>query len=146
MRCGALAALMRYATIDLGVEIDIDVEPLRLRDGGTSGAHYAVGVIRYPGGEVGSLIYLKASVVGDESEVIREYRARHPAFPQESTAEQVFEEDQFEAYRALGFHIGAGLFGDRRQRPMVSADALESWLAGLGPKPDDGARPPRAAR
>lgn len=28
---------------------------------------------------------------------------RHPAFPQESTADQFFDEEQFECYRALGY-------------------------------------------
>jgi hypothetical protein len=34
-----------------------------------------------------------------------EYRSRNPAFPHESTADQCFDEGQFEAYRALGQHI-----------------------------------------
>jgi hypothetical protein len=34
------------------------------------------------------------------------YKRKNPDFPQESTMEQLFSEEQFEAYRALGEHIG----------------------------------------
>jgi hypothetical protein len=37
--------------------------------------------------------------------VIGEYRRRCPPFPHESTADQFFDEGQFEAYRALGNHL-----------------------------------------
>jgi len=33
-----------------------------------------------------------------------------PAFPHETTADQFFSEDQFEAYRRLGRHIGERSF------------------------------------
>ncbi len=138
MHFGSVAALMRFASIDLGVEIEIDLEPLRLRKAGTSKGHWAVGTIHYPArdggadGETGHLLYVKASVDGGESEIIREYRARHPDFPQESTADQVFEEDQFEAYRALGHHIGEGLFGSEGAGPLDGHADLGSWFAALG--------------
>ena len=41
------------------------------------------------------------------------YRHRNPTFPHQSTADQFFGEDQFEAYRALGQHI--------------AEDALQAW-------------------
>ena len=34
------------------------------------------------------------------------YKARHPDFPYETTYDQFFDEDQFEAYRELGMHLG----------------------------------------
>ncbi len=144
---GSLAALMRFAAIDLGIEIDIDLGPLRTRADGTSPGHFAVGTIRYPaprgGGErqTGRLLYVKTSVDGRESEIIREYRARNPDFPHESTADQVFEEDQFEAYRALGFHIGSELFADYQGRPFATADHIERWLAQLAAKQEGVAAP-----
>jgi hypothetical protein len=33
------------------------------------------------------------------------YKAAHPSFPHETTMDQLFSEEQFEAYRALGEHI-----------------------------------------
>lgn len=117
-----LATLIRYARIDLGIEIDIDPGAIRLDkskdavDKGTdnlSREHWAFGTITYPPNEdngqmqeEGYLLYLKSSYSGDEDEVIKEYRHRNPTFPHESTADQFFNENQFEAYRALGQHIG----------------------------------------
>ena len=56
----------------------------------------------------GRLIYIKASVTGDEPVDVLEYKARFPVFPHESTGDQSFDESQFESYRTLGLHI-AGL-------------------------------------
>ena len=100
-----LATLIRTARLDLGVRIDIDTTKLRL-DGTFCSEHWLVGRINYPHqAEPGYLLYLKSSITGDEDEVIREYRHAHPAFPHDSTADQMFDEAQFEAYRSLGQHI-----------------------------------------
>ncbi len=42
------------------------------------------------------------------------YKKAHPAFPDESTADQFFDEKQFEAYRVLGFHLGRQMVIDNR--------------------------------
>ena len=39
-----------------------------------------------------------------------DYKKRHSSFPHETTLDQMFTEEQFEAYRALGFHAAYGLF------------------------------------
>jgi hypothetical protein len=104
-----LATLLRTARIDLGVHIDINLDELRLNAERCSGGHFVVGQITYPGEkERGYLLYLKSSCTGDEDEVVGEYRHRSPTFPHETTADQFFTEGQFEAYRALGQHIGEG--------------------------------------
>ena len=104
---GGLATLLRTARLDLGIHIDIGLEGLRLGDGRHCKAHMAIGRIAYPGeSEYGYLLYLKSSCTGDEDDVIGEYRGRNETFPHESTADQFFDEGQFEAYRALGQHIG----------------------------------------
>jgi hypothetical protein len=38
---------------------------------------------------------------------VARYAASNPTFPQQSTADQFFDEDQFESYRALGRLTGA---------------------------------------
>jgi hypothetical protein len=48
------------------------------------------------------LLYLKSSLTGDESPDVLNYHAMHPAFPHDSTADQFFDESQWESYRALG--------------------------------------------
>jgi len=122
LRFASLIQLIRYARIDLGVEIDLDVDALRAAGDGHSGAHMAIGHIRYGEGSTGTLIYLKATVTGDEPLDVLAYRAGRPAFPHESTAEQFFSEPQFEAYRALGYHIARQVF--RRAEGATDAATL----------------------
>jgi len=38
------------------------------------------------------------------------YHSANPAFPQQSTAEQFFDEAQWESYRRLGQHIAEKVF------------------------------------
>ena len=104
-----LVTLMRYARIDMGTEINIDLDKLRRNKRGLSEAHWSLGEIAYANGEVGQLLYIKLSVTSDEPEYIRAYRSKHPKYPHESTADQFFGEDQFEAYRALGEHCCEGM-------------------------------------
>lgn len=112
MHFEGLAKLIRYARIDLSIDIDIDLDALRKGEDGLSNKHCAFGTIRYGGNETGYLLYIKSSLSGDENEYIREYRSENEDFPHESTGDQFFDEAQFEAYRALGYHI---------------ADKMEGW-------------------
>lgn len=50
----------------------------------------------------GRLIYIKASLTGQEPMDVQEYAAGHPLFPHEPTANQFFNEAKFESYRHLG--------------------------------------------
>lgn len=107
-----LANAIRKCWTVFGTRIDIDLAPLRPQgDGKHNPSHFAVGHIRYPKSpEPGVLIYLKASLTGDEWSDVRQYADRHPSFPHQSTADQFFDEDQFESYRELGRHIGLAVF------------------------------------
>ena len=119
----SLVQIARFARIDLNVMIRMNWKPIGARTRAVSeeirknelkaepGPHVAVGLIDYPaapGGtkrEKGVLVYIKASLSGDENDYVTAYKAAHPAFPHETTADQLFSEEQFEAYRALGEHI-----------------------------------------
>jgi hypothetical protein len=124
MTSSSLVQLQRFARIDLGTTITMDWQPIakrslqvtediknKVRDP-KPGPHVALGLIDYPplpGGterETGVLLYVKSSLSGDENDYVAAYKAAHPAFPHESTMEQLFSEEQFECYRALGEHIG----------------------------------------
>ena len=70
----------------------------------SNGPHCAVGEISYPDGRKGVLVYIKASLTGDENDAVIDYKKRYDDFPHETTIDQMFTEEQFEAYRALGFH------------------------------------------
>ncbi|MBC7951398.1 MAG: hypothetical protein H7Z12_06175 [Rhodospirillaceae bacterium] len=67
---------------------------------------YAVGTIRYPGKPPGRLFYIKATLVDNLPADLYAYRAVNAAFPNDTTADQFFDEDQFEAYRGLGYALG----------------------------------------
>jgi hypothetical protein len=120
--------LERYARIDLGVTVDLPWQPIRERtlaldkaldpsgDAQNSipsnpGPHCAAGEITYGSGETGILFYVKASLTGDESDYVLDYKSHNPDFPHETTGDQFFGEDQLEAYRALGFHIMSNVLG-----------------------------------
>jgi MFS family permease len=113
-----LANLIRLVRTDFGIPIEIDTTPLRVDENGQSQWHCAVGAIRY--GEVddkgvtGTLIFVRSSMTGDEPADIRNYAATHPAFPHNSTINQFFDEDEFESYRALGYHIGISVFASAK--------------------------------
>jgi len=136
---GGLATLMRLARIDMGIEIEMDLSKLRRSASGFSGAHCALGTIHYGNGETGQLLYLKSSLTGDEKEYLRAYRARHPTFPHESTTDQFFDEEQFEVYRALGYHVANSLFKgwkrgqtiDGGQKTQHGKNAVERWFDSL---------------
>ncbi len=121
-----LAKLIRMARIDLAIEIDIDLDRLRLGSDHLTENHWAVGTIDYGDGETGYLIYLKSSVTGDEEEYIHEYWNKHPRFPHESTADQFFDETQFEVYRALGYHVARDLFSEPEVREILEHFVLDN--------------------
>jgi hypothetical protein len=74
--------------------------------------HASLFQVRYESGPArpSLLLYIKASLTGDESADVMNYHATHLEFPHESTGDQFFEEDQWESYRKLGEHIGSDLF------------------------------------
>jgi hypothetical protein len=128
MRFSSLLALERYARIDLGATMNLPWEPIRdharkideiferAETDGTPipcelGPHCAAAEIKFSHNEdeTAILLYVKASISGDEEDYILDYRRRHPAFPHETTNDQFFDEEQLEVYRALGFHIMKGL-------------------------------------
>ncbi|MEM7475178.1 MAG: hypothetical protein AAF483_09320 [Planctomycetota bacterium] len=56
------------------------------------------------------MLYLKASVNGDEPIDVLTYKAQNPKFPNQSTLDQFFDEQQWESYRKLGEHVGSEVF------------------------------------
>lgn len=152
LRLPSFVQQQRFARIDLGIRIDLAWS--KIGSGEARGAHGAIGVVEYPGGSRGTLLYVKSSLTGDENDYIADYARRHPAFPHETTGDQFFSEEQFEAYRALGFHCVHGLLGGKHPA-QTGRDTLASVNAGsaAGTPAFDlrqalglSAAPPRAAR
>lgn len=135
---GSLGNLVRVCDTDFGARIEIDVSSIRQRKEGHSRAHCTVGKITYSNGSQGYLIYLKASVTGDEDVGVTQYRSEHPSFPHETTADQFFSESQFESYRRLGHHVvGHALRGIQPgSRPVEIAEKLYDVWASAGSSGD----------
>jgi hypothetical protein len=129
-----MGAAITKCRADFGADIDLDLRPLQKQpDTGYSKAHCVVGTIQYPpppGGlsgcdrrtaceclgdadddpYTGVVVYIKSSLVGDEPPDLLTYQLKHAVFPQDSTADQWFQETQFEAYRRLGHHVAMASF------------------------------------
>jgi len=121
---GALANVMRKTRIDMGVEIKINLKQLRQdKDSKKTESHYAVGTIDYPTGNAGILIYIKSSITRKKvPEDLLAYRRQHKTFPDESTADQFFDEAQFESYRELGYVIGRKVFSENNSQKPLSTN------------------------
>lgn len=57
----------------------------------------------------GILLYIRPTFYGDEPTEIRHYARVNKTFPHQSTADQFYDEKQFEAYRALGSFIAEAI-------------------------------------
>ncbi|NMD07101.1 MAG: hypothetical protein GYA66_03900 [Phyllobacteriaceae bacterium] len=137
MNFSSLITLQRYARIDFGCRIDLEWRGIKRqslaiqrgnsgssakKSGDTAtaivpadGPHCAIGTINYEGGDKGILIYIKSSLTGDENDYICDYNRRNFDFPHETTGDQNFSEEQFEVYRALGYHAADGAIGGKHE-------------------------------
>jgi len=124
---GGLGTLIRVCEVDFRCTITIDVDDLRpgTGNGEWSKRRFAVGDITYRDKSTGKvtgtgiLIYLKASMTGEEDTSVRQYKSSSPLFPHESTGDQFYGEDQFESYRHLGRAIGHDAFGPYANEPTL---------------------------
>lgn len=123
-----LANAVRRIRIDLGVRIEMDAIDMSLARQGQGNPHCLTGRIHYDevdgAGAVGTLVYLKPALSGDEPSDVRNYAAAHPAFPHESTLNQWFSEAQFESYRMLGIHTAESVLG------LINCSAEAGVVAG----------------
>jgi hypothetical protein len=114
----------------LAVAIEVDFSKIHPKDGRESECNFVAGDIFYDPQnprDRGKLFYLKASMplrsqpaatgviknlsqdAGEENRLpddVWEYFDKHKTFPHQTTADQWFDELQFESYRALGEYIG----------------------------------------
>ena len=130
---GSLGNVIRICETDFGAKIDLDVASIRKQAvSGVSRAHCAVGKITYSNGTLGYIIYIKSSITADEDVGVEQYRSAHPTFPHESTANQFFSEDQFEAYRRLGHHITERTFRDAENEAtdlfVIAGKLFDLWV------------------
>lgn len=70
------------------------------------------GTITYDNGAAGTLILFKTTMIQGLSLLVKGYKALNRQFPDQSTADQFFDEEQFEAYRELGYEIADRMIRD----------------------------------
>ena len=111
-----LGIAIRRCRIDFDAEITLDVTGFRKTGGAPVAQHYAVGSIVYaedqlaslgwvrrtPADRTGTIVWIKPALAADETADVRQYGFQNPVFPQQTTADQWFDEAQFESYRKLG--------------------------------------------
>ena len=122
---GQAAALARS---ELGIEFtDIDPALFAMTDPANPGvtvADHAVFHYTFPGdGGVGTLIYMKEVLVHDAAtpaDLITYQKAR-PLFPYDSTGDQFYDVEQFEAYRALGTSVARRAIATAKARPGTAS-------------------------
>jgi hypothetical protein len=61
---------------------------------------------------LGTIIVVKSSIIEHLPIDVVVYACENEAYPNESTANQFFTEDQFEAYRESGYHIAKRMLID----------------------------------
>lgn len=66
---------------------------------------FAIADIYYNDGTSGILVYVKLAMINGLSTDVYSYKGINPEFPHQSTADQFFDEKQFEAYRELGYYV-----------------------------------------
>ncbi|MBI2771122.1 MAG: patatin-like phospholipase family protein [Burkholderiales bacterium] len=109
--------LVRKARIDYGAAIEL-LDPESLK-----GEAVILARIRYFGVEKpGLLVVVKPRMVPRLSLEIAGYAARNPTFPQQATADQFFDEPQWEAYHQLGVALGSKL----------TPAAVQGWQDAIG--------------
>jgi hypothetical protein len=146
-----LAILIRKVRIDLGAQVRFLTagELAKLPGGGEGGVlgtlgelafaeaeapapaprrYAALARISYEGSEeTSTLLWLRPAVLGTEPADVLGYHATNPDFPQQSTADQFFDEAQWESYRRLGERIGEAVFS-RLRPPAGAKDPADGWL------------------
>jgi hypothetical protein len=107
-----IGAAIALARSELGVDIDIDPSVLGEPDADDArycGADYAIGTISWPASDdspatTGKLVFVKATVTRNAPWDVRAYKLRNPNFPNDTTAQQLYGDEKFESYRALGHY------------------------------------------
>ncbi|MDH4284757.1 MAG: hypothetical protein OEV35_05515 [Gallionellaceae bacterium] len=140
-----LANLLRKCYIDFGVKIDIHLDALSNDQHSNCQSCYALGDIFYPPREsseqggfdehdnMGVLLYIKPSLLKSTPEVslpedIRHYAKANKEFPHQTTADQFFDEGQFESYRHLGNFLMVEVLHTVSQQKTPSGK-IWSWVS-----------------
>ncbi|MGW2615496.1 hypothetical protein [Streptomyces sp. NPDC001500] len=139
----SIAETVTLAYAELGVEVTLDApdqaaphgaspnggpvtdeESLRARLADTP---VLTGTFRYRDGLEGVLVIGKATLDPDTPWEVRRYAAEHRLFPYDSVGDQLFDAAKFDAYTALGRHVG------RRAAQAMDVQRVRRDIPGLEP-------------
>ena len=92
---------------------------------------YAFADIHYPNGPDGKerkgvLVYIKLAVIEGLATDVYSFKGVNPLFPHESTADQFFNEKQFEAYRELGYYVGWQMMLSKEGKKIFPENAVQN--------------------
>jgi hypothetical protein len=91
---------------------------------------YAFADIYYPGDPnykpSGKLVYIKLAMIEGLATDVYSYKGVNPLFPHESTADQFFNEKQFEAYRELGYYVGWQMMLSKQGKELFPEKPLQN--------------------
>jgi hypothetical protein len=135
-----IGVAIRRCRIDFGAEIDLSIG--QFTDG--SPTHVVWGTIRYQAEHLamlgldataadGIIAWIKPAVRADNAVDVQQYRLANRAFPQQSTADQWYDESQFESYRRLGYDSARVAFSALPHAPLPSAGdfgGIPTWFVG----------------
>jgi hypothetical protein len=141
---GDLGNLVRKARVDLGAHVEFldrtelgrvapgaasvlgALEDLGFGEGRRPVRYAALARVTYEGSRESSwMLWLRPAVLGDEPVDLLNYRAMNPAFPEQPTSDQFFDEAQWESYRRLGELIGTAVFSGLR--PPATGSPADGW-------------------
>jgi hypothetical protein len=130
---GDLGNTIRKCRSDFGVEITLDPSAMQPNKKNFAELHGVIGTIDYPPDEKGAardrgyILYIKPTITKDVPRDVLAYRDTHAPFPNQTTADQWFDESQFESYRRLGLFTMqtlAGILGETPQDLPRSVEDL----------------------
>jgi hypothetical protein len=137
MDCADLNRLQRLVAIDFGYRLHFDAADLKLKNDFSSRYGILVKIDYTPEVEpaaakqLGWMLYIKLAMLGTESSYVLDYRRENPRFPHQTTADQFFDEAQFEAYRKLGETAARSFLSI--WGTQATSQGLREWFAALAP-------------
>ena len=158
-----IGVAIRRCRIDFGAEIDLRIDAFRAREkeNDTAHTHVVWGSIQYQPEHLrmlnldeqkslGVIVWVKPSVTALNAADVRQYRLAHGDFPQQATADQWYDESQFESYRRLGYESARDAFDPQNhppaRRPKEGDFAhVADWFYPPPPTPTPPADAPAAA-
>jgi hypothetical protein len=112
-----LGDAIALARSELGVEVTIHIEELEPEEKtGAAKTDTVVASFTYQNGTTGKLLYARNVLTAEAPWDVQAYHRRDPSFPHNSTIDQLYTDQKFEAYRKLG--------------ELAGTHAIEKMLAG----------------